>query len=109
MNRDIQLAYLGIEVPEPSSLDAFFGDVIGLVRADTHAWRNDAKAHRVIIERGSANDVAFVGFEATDDEAFDRALARLNAAGFDTADGDADDLRARKVARLVRSEERRVG
>jgi 2,3-dihydroxybiphenyl 1,2-dioxygenase len=103
MNHDIELAHLGIEVPEPSSLDAFFGDVIGLVQGDAHTWRNDAKAQRVVVEQGSANDATFVGFEATDDEAFDHVVARLNAAGFDTVDGDADDLRARKVSRLART------
>jgi 2,3-dihydroxybiphenyl 1,2-dioxygenase len=99
---EIELAYVGIEVPEPASLDAFFGDVIGLVPGDgAHTWRNDAKAHRVLVQQGSANDAAFVGFEATDADAFDRVVARLNGAGFaTTTDGDAD---VRKVARLART------
>jgi 2,3-dihydroxybiphenyl 1,2-dioxygenase len=98
---EIELAYVGIEVPEPASLDAFFGDVIGLVPgADAHTWRNDGKAQRVIVQQGSANDAAFVGFEARDADAFDRAVARLQAAGFDTTDGDGG---ARKVARLART------
>ena len=53
----LELAYLGIQVPEPSSLDAFFGDVIGLmpgtpVGATTHTWRDDAKVHRLLVEAG---------------------------------------------------------
>jgi 2,3-dihydroxybiphenyl 1,2-dioxygenase len=98
---EIELAYVGIEVPEPASLDAFFGEVIGLVPGDDpHTWRNDGKAQRVIVQQGSANDAAFVGFEAKDDDAFERAVARLGAAGFATADGDPA---ARKVQRLVRT------
>src|SRR4051812_30931106 len=109
MQRDIELAYLGIEVPEPGSLTSFFSDVIGLVPGEGTAagaltWRNDSKAHRVIVEPGSANDAAFVGFEASDGKAFDRIVARLRAAGFDVADGDTDDLRARRVERLARTD-----
>jgi 2,3-dihydroxybiphenyl 1,2-dioxygenase len=98
---EIELAYVGIEVPEPASLDAFFGETIGLLPGVApHTWRNDGKAQRVIVQQGSANDVAFVGFEATDDAAFDRTVARLEAAGFETADADAA---VRDVRRLVRT------
>jgi 2,3-dihydroxybiphenyl 1,2-dioxygenase len=104
MNRDIELAYVGVEVPEPAPLDAFFADVVGLVPGDgVHTWRNDAKARRVVVEQGDANDAVFVGFEARDDDALDRVVGRLHEAGFDTVDGTDDDARARKVARLVRA------
>ena len=99
---EIELAYVGIEVPDPASLDAFFGDVIGLVPGDAgHTWRNDDKAHRVLVQQGSANDAAFVGFEAADAAAFDRVVARLNGAGFATADGDAGERRAARLARTT--------
>ena len=103
MNRDIELAYVGLEVPDPASLDPFFGEVIGLVPGTRpHSWRNDAKVHRVLVEAGARNDAAFVGFEAPDDAAFDRVVARLAGAGFPTTDGDGGDLDARRVARLAR-------
>jgi len=98
---EIELAYVGIEVPDPTSLDGFFGDVIGLVPGDEpHTWRNDRKAQRIVVQQGSANDAAFVGFEARDDDAFERAVARLRAAGFDVTDADGA---ARKVERLART------
>ena len=98
---EIELAYVGIDVPDPGSLDGFFRDVIGLVPGDDpHTWRNDRKVHRVIVHDGERNDAAFVGFEATDEAAFDRAVARLGAAGFDTAGGHAEE---RKVQRLART------
>ncbi len=104
MNRDIELAYLGIEVPDPAALDSFFGNVIGLVPGDgAHTWRDDDKARRVIVQQGDANDAVFVGFEAVDDDALARAAARLRAAGFEAIDGSDDDARARGVGRLVRS------
>jgi 2,3-dihydroxybiphenyl 1,2-dioxygenase len=107
MQRDIELAYLGIEVPDPSSLSSFFGDVIGLLPGDAIGagaltWRNDGKVHRVIVEPGTANDAAFVGFESRDDDAFDRVVARMRAAGADVTGGDAAALKSRRVARLAR-------
>jgi len=85
----LELAYLGIQVPEPSSLDAFFGDVIGLmpgtpVGATTHTWRDDAKVHRLLVEAGDANDASFVGFEATDDAAFDAVAELIRSSGHET-------------------------
>lgn len=108
MRDHLQLAYLGIEVPDPSALTPFFGEVIGLVPGDpgapgTAAWRNDDKAHRVIVQSGPANDAAFVGFDVGDDATFDDLVARLATAGFSTAEGSGDDCSARRVERLART------
>lgn len=108
MQRQIEIAYLGLEVPDPGSLTSFFADVIGLVPGEpsdegTITWRNDDKAQRVIAEAGAANDAAFVGFEAVDAEAYDATVARLGAAGFAVAEGNADDRRRRRVGRLART------
>ncbi|MEZ5251210.1 MAG: VOC family protein [Ilumatobacteraceae bacterium] len=93
MKHRIEVAYLGIEVPDPHSLSPFFGDVIGLVAGEPTAdgaltWRNDGKAQRLVVTAGPANDAAFVGFETIDDAAFDETVARLRAIGVEVADGD---------------------
>jgi 2,3-dihydroxybiphenyl 1,2-dioxygenase len=108
MQHEIELAYIGIEVPEPPALTSFFCDVIGLEPGDPTdegaiTWRNDDKAHRVILQRGPANDAAFLGFEAVDEDAFETVVARLTTAGHDVAEGTDTDLRARRVKRLVRA------
>lgn len=108
MHHDLEVGYIGLEVPEPESLDTFFGDVIGLVPGEEadppeRTWRNDDRVHRVIARRGSANDAAFVGFEATSDEAFARVVERLSGAGYGLEEGSAGDLRSRRVDRLVRA------
>jgi 2,3-dihydroxybiphenyl 1,2-dioxygenase len=101
---EIELAFVGIEVPDPASLDAFFGEVIGLVPGDApHTWRNDGRVHRILVEAGDANDAAFVGFEARDAEAFERTRRRLDEAGFATTEGSEEDRRARRVDRLART------
>lgn len=107
MQREIELAYLGIEVPEPPSLTSFFGDVIGLVQGEplgdgALTWRNDGRAQRIILQPGPANDAVFVGFAALDDAAFAAVVGRLADAGHDVADGSGAELEQRRVQRLVR-------
>lgn len=106
MKQRIEVAYLGIEVPDPTSLSSFFADVVGLVPGDATpsgamTWRNDDRAQRVIVSAGPANDAAVVGFEAVDDAAFDDVVEQLRAAGFTVHDGSATDLAERRVARLA--------
>ncbi len=108
MQPEVELAYVGIEVPDPTTLTPFFGEIIGLVSGEATddgalTWRNDDKAHRVIVRPGPANDAVFLGFEAVDDDAFDTVAARLAHTGHDVTEGSADDLRARRVKRLVRA------
>jgi 2,3-dihydroxybiphenyl 1,2-dioxygenase len=55
------------------------------------------------VEPGAANDASFVGFEATSDDAFARVVDRLRADGFEVHEGSDDDLRSRRVGRLVRT------
>ena len=108
MHHSLQLAYLGIEVPEPESLTPFFGDVIGLIPGDpgpdgTVTWRNDDRAHRVIIEPGPANDATYIGFDTGDDATFDALLDRLDTAGYTTTGAREDEIAARRVKRLART------
>lgn len=105
MNRDLELAYVGIEVPDPRSLDEFFGGVIGLQPGDEPlTWRNDHKRRRVIVEGGNRNDVAYLGFEATDEEGLNRTAARLVEAGFSATDGSPEHATERRVVRIVRTD-----
>lgn len=103
---ELQLGYLALEIPDPSSFDGFFDGVIGLMpgeptTAGETTWRNDAKAQRLIVRRGAANDAVAVGLEAADDATFDAVRARLHAAGFPTTDGSGDDRARRRVRRLA--------
>jgi 2,3-dihydroxybiphenyl 1,2-dioxygenase len=108
MHHHLESAYLGIEVPDPTSLTPFFGDVIGLVPGEpaddgSLTWRNDDKAHCIIVEPGPANDAMVVGLEAVDTAAFDATIVRLDRAGFEITDGSDDARRRRRVRQLVRT------
>jgi biphenyl-2,3-diol 1,2-dioxygenase len=108
MGHQLELAYVGIEVPEPPSLSPFFGEVIGLVAGEPTpsgalTWRDDDRAHRVIVEQGPADDAAYVGFEAADLAAFEAVVRRLEAAGSDVEEGTDEERAERRVARLVRT------
>jgi 2,3-dihydroxybiphenyl 1,2-dioxygenase len=115
MSGQLEIAYLGIEVADPARLAPFLGEIIGLTpgepasespadsQTDSQTWRNDDRVHRIIVERGPANDAVFVGFEAIDAAAFDATVARLTAAGFEIEAAAEDDARRRRVARLART------
>ncbi|MBI2710322.1 MAG: VOC family protein [Actinobacteria bacterium] len=108
MRHDLELAYLGIQVPDPHSLTPFFGDVIGLAPGEpaddeTVTWRNDDAAHRIIVERGPLTDAAFVGLQAADATAFDEVVARLESHGADVAEGSDEERKVRRVQRLART------
>ncbi len=109
MEHQIELAYLGIEVPDPTSLTPFFADVVGLLPGEhgpsgTVTWRNDDKAHRVILETGPKNDATFLGFEAVDADALESSARRLADAGFAVHDGTDDERSARRVEGLMHTE-----
>lgn len=106
MKAALEIGYLGIEVPDPTSLRGFLGDVIGLVPGTpvdgAMSWRNDDRAYRIVVQSGTANDAVFLGFEAVDDAAYTMVTRRLADAGFPISDGEPADLEARGVERLAR-------
>lgn len=100
MNDRLQLAYLVLEVPDPAGLDQTFGEVVGLVPGEPTAggartWRDDDRAHRLVVEEGPADDAVAVGFEAIDATEFEALVGRTGAVE------DPEAARARRVERLA--------
>jgi 2,3-dihydroxybiphenyl 1,2-dioxygenase len=104
---EIELGYLVLEVPDPDILTPVLAGVVGLVPGEPApagtTWRNDARAHRVLVAPGPANDAVAVGVEARDGDAFDATVARLQAFGADLVEGTPDERTSRRVDRLVRT------
>jgi biphenyl-2,3-diol 1,2-dioxygenase len=104
----LELAYIGIEVPEPEGLARFLGDVVGLTPGPASAtggstWRNDDRVHRVLVEEGSANDATLLGFEATSADRWTEVVDQLRAAGFDVEECPDSAADARHVSRMART------
>jgi biphenyl-2,3-diol 1,2-dioxygenase len=102
MLADLQLAYLGVEVPDTNALGTFLTDVVGLVPGDDpNTWRNDNKARRIIATEGPSADATFLGFEAADVDAWAATLARLEHAGYPAAAATGEEANARRVEQLA--------
>src|SRR5690242_10025369 len=107
MTAELEVAYLGVQVADPTVFGTFLTDVVGLVPGDATTdgaatWRNDDRVHRIIVEEGPANDAVFFGLEAGSADAFDRAVERARAAGATVTEGSSSDAAARRVDGLVR-------
>ncbi|HEY1827610.1 MAG TPA: VOC family protein [Acidimicrobiales bacterium] len=104
MEHQIELGYLVLELPDPDAVAPVFADVVGLVPGDplaaTSTWRDDDRVHRVLVERGPANDAVAIGIEAVDAAAFEATIAALQRTGADVVEGDGAE---RGVRRLVRT------
>jgi 2,3-dihydroxybiphenyl 1,2-dioxygenase len=99
---DLQVAYLGVEVPDVAAVSGFLADVVGLVPGDgPGAWRNDDKAQRIVVSEGPSADATFLGFEAAGPEHFAATVARLEEAGYPVVRGTTADADARRVAQLA--------
>src|SRR4051812_49256876 len=99
---DLQLGYLGVEVPDPAAFGAFLADVVGLVPGDAPGtWRNDSKTRRIVVAEGASSDATFVGFEAAGPDAWAATVARLEAARYPVVQATIDDASARRVEQLA--------
>ena len=106
MDHQIELGYLVLELPEPDLLTPVRADVVGLGPGEpadgARTWRDDDRAQRIVVQAGPAGDAVAIGIDAVDDAAFDAVLDRLRAFGVEPEDGSDEDLRRRRVDRLVR-------
>jgi 2,3-dihydroxybiphenyl 1,2-dioxygenase len=102
----LEVAYVGIEVPDPGTLRPLFTEVVGIVPGETtpagvSTYRNDDRVHRVLVTAGPANDATLLGVEAADADAFDQTVRQLTGAGWAVEAGDAALAAERRVQRLA--------
>jgi biphenyl-2,3-diol 1,2-dioxygenase len=99
---DLQLGYLGVEVPDTAALAAFLAEVVGLVPGeDPGTWRNDAKAQRVVVAEGQSADATFLGFEAAELDTWSATVARLDESGYAVTHASIEEAAVRRVERLA--------
>lgn len=105
MSKVTELGYVGVEASDLDAWEHFSAELLGLQVADrtgdTLALRMDHKAHRWILVRGEADDLAFTGFECATDADLDALVANLRAAGSEVTEGGPGLAAARRVRRVV--------
>ncbi len=102
-----QLGYLGIGVSDLPKWEQFANNVIGLQSngrgADGSLYlKMDENHHRFIVHPGGRDDLAYTGWEVKDEAALADAAERLNAMGYPTTAGTADEARDRGVIGLIK-------
>jgi 2,3-dihydroxybiphenyl 1,2-dioxygenase len=105
MRHQLEIAYARVEVADRDTVATFFTDVVGLAPSDPTSdgdltWTDDDAVQRVILSEGPANDLAALGFEAVDADAFDLTFERLSDTGFAPAMHD-DLATPRRVKQLA--------
>ncbi len=107
MQGHLEIAYIGLQSPEPAAVARYFEHVVGLMPGHPLAdgsptFRDDHKAHRLWVQQGPAKDAVCLGFEAKDATAWQQAIDRLRALGHEVTQGSAQDIAARRVQALAR-------
>lgn len=106
MGQVTELGYIGFEVSDLAAWERFAVDVLGLVPGAREAGRSlalrlDDRVHRMLLEHGPADDLAFVGFDCGSAASMDELRASLGAAGHAVVEGDAALAARRRVDRLA--------
>jgi len=100
-----ELAYVVYEVSDLDAWEDFGVKLLGMQTGERSSngltLRADEKAHRCILTKGPADDLAASGYEVDSDAALDHIVAKLRAAGVTATEGDASLVAARKVDRIV--------
>jgi len=113
MARVKELGYLVFEVSSLDDWEHFAVDLLALQLAsrtgDSVSFRVDEKAHRWICVQGpagsAADDVVVSGYEVATDADLDALVAQLRAAGAPVTEGDAALAAARRVNRIVQTQD----
>lgn len=104
------LAYLGFETTALAAWQSYATEVLGLmeVEADdarTARFRMDSRAWRIAVEQGTRDDIAYVGFEVGDAEAFASVMRHVSDQGISITRGDAALFAKRGVIDLFHFED----
>jgi 2,3-dihydroxybiphenyl 1,2-dioxygenase len=100
------IGYLGLDVPDIDAWSDFATSVIGLApvaapAGDTTYFRADDRYWRVALRQHERPGIGYVGFEVGDEQAFDEAVAHLEAQGAAAKRATDDELAERAVCDMV--------
>lgn len=101
-----ELAYVVLEIADPSCLDGTLAEVVGLVAGEptlsgARTWRNDERAQRLVITPGERNDAVAVGLAVADTAELERLATHLEGLGYAITTADAHLCAERRVDELI--------
>jgi 2,3-dihydroxybiphenyl 1,2-dioxygenase len=100
-----ELAYVVYEASDLADWEHFGVSLLGMQLGEKASGyltlRTDEKAHRWVITQGPADDLVASGYEADCNATLDQIAAKLRAAGLPAEEGSAELLAARKVDRMI--------
>lgn len=102
------LGYFVFEVSSLEAWDHFLTEVIGVERGVALGeglvpYRTDERAARILLRRGSADDLVALGFEVANREALDRVTEHVASLGHSIERGSAGEAEARGVEGFART------
>ena len=102
-----QLGYLGLSVSDVNEWERFATQILGLQangRDDDGSLflRMDEYHHRFIVHPNGNDDLAYMGWEVTDEQALQAMIEQLRAAGVEVRQGTQAEVETRRVAGLIR-------
>lgn len=106
MERVTQLGYLGLSVSDVNVWERFATQTLGLQVAEqepdgTLLLRLDDYHHRFLVHPTGHDDVAYIGWEVTDEHALRAMAEQLTAAGIEVRRGTPAEAQARRVVDLI--------
>lgn len=100
-----ELGYIGIEAADLDAWERFGTGILGMQVVershDVLVFRLDDRRHRIIVQRGPADDLAFSGYLVEDEAILNELVAALEARGAEITQGDANLAASRGVERIV--------
>jgi 2,3-dihydroxybiphenyl 1,2-dioxygenase len=110
MGTAAKLGYLGFEVSDLGAWRRFARELLGLAMGPPRPdgslpLRMDDYAHRFLLHEGTADDIAYIGWEFADRAAIEAIAKRLKQAGIAVHSGTTAETAARGVDGLLRFED----
>ncbi|HZP45675.1 MAG TPA: VOC family protein [Candidatus Binataceae bacterium] len=101
-----QMGYLGLNVSDVAQWERFATEILGLQAAGeapdgARLLRMDENHHRFILQQNAADDLAFIGWEVSDEPALRELAGQLRAAGVEVRTGSPELAQARGVVELL--------
>lgn len=100
-----ELAYIGVEASDLAAWETFAVELLGMQVAERTdsvlRLRLDDRVHRIIVQQGPADDLAFSGYDCRNSAQMDALIEVLVAHGAIVEEGDAALAAARGVDRIA--------